>query len=308
MDFMRYIAGDIGGTHTRLAIFDGKSVVKEKKYLSQKFSHLEEILQDFLTEKVEAGCFAIAGPILQRQCKATNLPWIVDAEKLSQKFKINQLFLINDLEAAAWGVSVLKDSQLLTLNEGKKQKGNQAVIAAGTGLGEAGIFWDGESYHPFACEGGHANFAPCNEKEDKLLHSLRQKYGHVSYERLLSGAGIEHLYEQLSGKQDSQAFSITEKALDGSSKICSQTLDWFVSIYGSEAGNLALKFLALGGVYIAGGIAPKIASILQNGLFMKAFCDKGRFEPLLSTIAVKVVLTDDVALFGALNYTERHIF
>ncbi len=305
---MRFITGDIGGTHTRLAIFDGKKIVKEKKYLSQKFSRLEEILQDFLTEKIDHGCFAIAGPILDRQCKATNLPWIVDAEKLSQKFNISHLFLINDLEATAWGVSSLTDNQLLTLNQEIHQKGNQAVIAAGTGLGEAGVYWDGKSHHPFACEGGHVNFAPRDEREEKLLHALRKKYGHVSYERILSGSGIEHLYEYLNGTQDMTAASITEKALDGSSQLCLETLNWFVSIYGSEAGNLALKFLALGGVYIAGGIAPKIAPLLKNGLFMKAFCDKGRFESLLSTIAVKVVLTDDVALFGSANYTTHHVF
>ena len=306
---MLVVAGDIGGTHARLAIFDGKKIVKEKKYLSKEYSSFLELLQEFLTEKVEAGCFGIAGPIIQGTCQATNLPWIVDAADLSKKLNIPQVWLLNDLEATAWGLPFLNESQLLTLNQGKTQEGNQAVIAAGTGLGEAGLYWDGKAHHPFASQGGHVNFAPRNDREKKLLNYLHKKYDHVSYERVLSGAGMEHLYWCLVEDGEKEDFEegdipalITEKALKEESQICLDVLDWFVSIYGSEAGNLALKFSALGGVYVAGGIAPKIVSILKNGSFMKAFCDKGRFQSFLSSIPVKVVLTDDVALFGAASY------
>lgn len=302
---MIIVAGDIGGTHARLAIFNGKKIVKEKKYLSQQFSGLSQVLQDFLKEQVDCACFAIAGPVSQGKCKATNLPWNLDASEIAKTLKIPHVYLINDLEATAWGVSSLHESQFLTLNEGKAQKGNQAVIAAGTGLGESALYWDGVSHHPFACEGGHVDFAPRDEREEKLLHYLRKKYGHVSYERAISGPGIENLYRFLNGEENTTSFLITEKALSGESEICIDALHWFVSLYGGEAGNLALKFLAVGGVYIAGGIAIKIAEILKNGIFMKAFCDKGRFSSLLSSIPVKVVLTDDAALLGAAIYVEK---
>ncbi len=307
---MLIVVGDIGGTHTRLAIFDGKKMVKEKKYLSNKFSGLSPILQEFLTEKVDRGCFGIAGPVSQGKCKTTNLPWNLDAAEIAETLNISHVSLINDLEATAWGVPCLNDSQLLTLNEGKIQKGNQAVIAAGTGLGEAGLYWDGKSHHPFACEGGHVDFAPRDEKEEKLLVYLRKKYSHVSYERVVSGPGLEHLYYFLNGEKNTFPEGdipslVTEQALSGESKICTEVLNWFISLYGSESGNLALKFLAVGGIYIAGGIALKIAEVLQNGIFMKAFCDKGRFQSLLSSIPVKVVLTDDVALLGAAAYARK---
>ncbi|MFS8564276.1 MAG: glucokinase [Rhabdochlamydiaceae bacterium] len=302
---MTILAGDIGGTHTRLAIFNGKKIVKEKKYLSQQFSGLSQVLQDFLTEKVDCACFGIAGPVAQGRCNATNLPWTLDASEIAQTLKIPQVYLINDLEATAWGISSLNESQFLNLNEGKTQKGNQAVIAAGTGLGESGLYWDGTSHHPFPCEGGHVDFAPRDEREEKLLHYLRKKYGHVSYERAISGPGIENLYRFLNGEEETTSFLVTEKALSGQSEICIDALHWFISLYGSEAGNLALKFLAVGGVYIAGGIAIKIAEMLKNGIFMKAFCDKGRFRSFLSSIPVKVVLADDAALLGAAVYVEK---
>jgi glucokinase len=309
---MLIVAGDVGGTHTRLSIFDGKKVVKEKKYLSKQFSGLSEILQDFLTEKVERGCFGIAGPVTEGRCQATNLPWKLDASEISKNLKISQVWLINDLEATAWGVSCLNESQLLVLNQGQPQKGNQAVIAAGTGLGEAGLYWDGKAHHPFACEGGHVNFAPRDDREKNFLNYLHKKYGHVSYERVLSGPGLEHLYRFLvenGAKEDCQEGDtpalVTDRALSGQSNICVEVVNWFVSIYGSEAGNLALKFLAVGGIYIAGGIALKITEFLKNGMFMQSFCDKGRFKTLLSTIPVKVILTDDAALLGAAEYARR---
>ena len=309
---MRIVAGDIGGTHARLAIFDGKKLIKEHKYLSKQFSKLSDILEDFLTEKVERGCFGIAGPVIEGKCLATNLPWEVGAQELSQKLKIPQVFLLNDLEATAWGISCLSNDQLLTLNAGAPQAGNRAIIAAGTGLGEAGVYWDGKTHHPFACEGGHVNFAPRDAREKKLLDYLHKKYSHVSYERVLSGPGLGHLYWFLvenGAQKDIQDGDIprliTEKALNGESEVCLETLNWFMSIYGSESGNLALKFLALGGVYIAGGIALKIAELLKSGIFMRAFVDKGRFQSLLSSIPVKVILTDDAALLGAADYARR---
>jgi glucokinase len=315
------LAGDIGGTKTHLALMNGKQVVYDEKFKSRDYSNLNDIVHHFLEktgEKVERACFGIAGPIRDGRCQATNLPWVVDAKELGREMKTNVVFLLNDLEANAYGIRTLNAQELYTLNEGAQDSvGNQVLISAGTGLGEAGLYWDGKMHHPFPCEGGHSDFAPRNELEMELLRWMHKIYGgHVSYERALSGPGLHHLYLFLTEMRletpDEEGFedvdppkAITERALNNQSKACVRALRWFVSLYGGEAGNLALKMLSLGGVFIGGGIAPKILPFLKERDFMRAFCDKGRFAKLLSQIPIKVILNENTALLGAAYYAQE---
>lgn len=311
---MRILAGDIGGTKTHLGIFEGTSLIKDEKFSSRQFSGLSEMIARFHPEKIECACFGVAGPVLHNQCKTTNLPWFLDGNELSLKLKGAPVWLINDLEATAWGVGCLKPDELETLNEGIAHPGNQAVIAAGTGLGEAGLYWDGSRHHPMPCEGGHTDFAPRNQLEVELWEFLQKKYGHVSYERLVSGPGLENLYSFMCEKKKTPSFlsgenlsrQITELGLSGNSPFCREILEWFASLYGAEAGNLALKYIALGGVYIGGGLAPKLLQILRDGHFMEAFIDKGRFKKILSTIPVKIILNDNAALLGAAEFARQN--
>lgn len=313
------LAGDIGGTHTRLAFFDqGKIVGEEKKFPSRSYQSLEEIVKEFLqAKKVEKACFGIAGPVREGVCKATNLPWIVDAAKVGTALQIKLVHLLNDLEANAYGLRALKPEELYLLHEGKRQVGNQALIAAGTGLGEAGLYWDGKRHCPFACEGGHTDFGPRNEREVALLLYLKKKFGHVSYERVVSGPGLHSIFQFLieSGEEilspavksemekGDPARVVSEWGRQNKDRACSAAVDWFISLYGAEAGNLALKFLALGGFYIGGGIAPHLIERMK-GAFVSAFVDKGRFKKLLESIPIWVVLNDNAALLGAAAYAE----
>lgn len=319
------LAGDIGGTRTRLAIFE-KGVKKvEKKFFSRNYSGLDQIVLEFLAEgkiQVAKACFGIAGPIKEGKCKATNLPWMIDADQLSQVLGIASVSLLNDLEANAYGIRELKKDQFFLIQEGNPlQKGNQALIAAGTGLGEAGIIWDGHSYHPFACEGGHTDFGPRNELEIELFLYLKKTFPHhVSYERVISGPGLFSLYRFLieTNKEKSSplveaamrtkdpSFVVSEWGLHNKDAACVRALDWFVSLYGSEAGNLALKFLSLGGLYIGGGIAPCIKDKIKNGDFISSFTNKGRFKNLLESIPIWVILDDDTALLGAAFYGGKN--
>ena len=316
------LVGDIGGTHTRLAIFEeGNMIEKEKVYLSQKYSCLEDIAKEFLSgKKVEKACFGVAGPVLNQKAKITNLPWVIDAFKIEEALQTPSCHLINDLEANAYGIEVLKKEDLFVLHEGKEQRGNQALISAGTGLGEAGLVWDGEKHRPFACEGGHISFAPINDEEIELLVYLKNKFGHVSYERIVSGPGLCNIYEFLisSGKEkenekvkaliedEPDAKVISEWGNTNKDPACKRALDWFVSIYGAAAGNIALQFLSLGGLYIGGGIAPQILENIKSGEFLSSYLDKGRFKGLLETIPIKVILNDQAALLGAGNYAGNY--
>jgi glucokinase len=302
------LVGDVGGTKTHLALFDGNVCIREEKYFSRDYKNLEEIVAKFKPGSVEKVCFGVAGPVLDGKCQATNLPWVIDAKK----FKLSKVFLINDMEAMAWGIRRLEPKDLLVLNKGKEKPGNRAIIAAGTGLGEAGLFWNGKSHEPFGTEGGHADFAARDELEKNLWLYLHKKYGHVSFERVLSGPGLEHLYwffvesGRTNEKLDPEGIArqITEKC--DSSKSCREILDLFVSIYGGEAGNLALKLMATGGIFIGGGIAPRITKVFESGLFMRSFLHKGRFESLLLDIPVKLILNDKPALLGAAEYASTH--
>ena len=304
------LAGDIGGTNTRLALVDAATeelrIVAEKVFLSREHTSLETTIAEFLhlhPGDLTSASFGIAGPVRNGRCEATNLPWVVDAKAVAKRFRLKQVGLINDLEANAHGIAVLQRKDLVILNKGARiARGNMAIISAGTGLGEAGMYWDGERHRPFASEGGHVDFAPRNHLEADLLNYCLEHYRRVSYERLVSGPGLVNVYQFLrdTGKgkepawlademrQGDPAPIISQHALKGKSLLCLQALEIFVSLYGAEAGNLALKLMATGGVYLGGGIAPKIISKLKEPEFMNAFTAKGRMKPLLQDIPVMV--------------------
>jgi glucokinase len=326
------LAGDIGGTKTNLALYEikGKELYLKdfKQYPSKEHESFLEIIESFKGEflkdlPLKSACFGIAGPVVEGKCNATNLPWEVDVLSLRQSLKIGDVLLINDLEATAYGMLYLKEEEFVSLNpKGKERAATRAVIAAGTGLGEGILYFDGKSYHPMGTEGGHTDFAPLNEEQDQLLDWLREKYnGHVSYERILSGEGIYALYEFLKHKgsmEESIKMKALPKSVDKSAMVsrcameekdplCCKTMELFCSIYGSEAGNLALKSLSLGGVFIGGGIAPKILPLLQNSSFMEKFLDKGRFRELLEDIQVKISLNENTALLGAAYFARDRL-
>jgi glucokinase len=314
------LAGDIGGTNSRLAFFDqGKLVGKEKKFPSQKYSSLEEIIREFLQgQRVEKACFGIAGPVREGKSKVTNLPWVIDAEKIGRTLGIPSVHLLNDLEANAYGLKALKKEELFVLHEGRAQKGNQALIAAGTGLGEAGLIWDGKTHRPFACEGGHTDFGPRNQWEIELWVYLKKKFGHVSYERVVSGPGLHNIFQFLidTGKETLSSAVKEEFALRDPSRVisewgsqdkdpaCVRAVEWFISLYGAEAGNMALKFFAVGGFYLGGGIAPHLSKKIKQGTFHASFVDKGRFREFLESIPIWIVMNDDAALLGAASYLD----
>jgi glucokinase len=316
---MRILAGDIGGTTTRLAVFaldHGRlRTLRSEDFPSAVYADLDEVVSEFFARGArpcERACFGIAGPVEGRRVKATNLPWAVDADRLEQRFAIDRVTLINDLEAVAWGVSGLAPDDLRTLNAGSAadRGGNAALIAAGTGLGEAGLYWDGRQLRPFACEGGHASFSPTTDEEWELRSCLSREHGHVSWERVVSGPGLVAIYEFLSERAGESrpallrgsgdpAAAIVATAADGGSRIARDTLRLFVRLYGAEAGNLALKVMAVGGVYVAGGIAPKIIDWLVQDGFMAGFVNQGRMQSLLEEMPVHVILDERIGLKGA---------
>jgi len=316
------LAGDIGGTHTRLAFLEGTAErlqpVQTEVFSSPQFSGLAELVRKFLGEHpqaVEAACFGLPGAVVNGRVETTNLPWVVDTRQMEADLKISSITLINDLFANAHGIALLEESDFVVLNPGVPSgTGNRALISAGTGLGEAGLYADGRGdYHPFASEGGHADFAPRTDLEIDLLRYMMGRFEHVSYERVLSGPGLHNIYQFLreTGRGEEPAWladqiaqgdpsaAISKSALEGTSAICVQALDVFVSVYGAETGNLALKMLATGGMYVGGGIAPKIIRKLSSTTFMKAFTAKGRSGGLLKDIPVRVITNDKTALLGA---------
>ncbi len=299
------LAGDIGGTHTRLALVDRdpRAPVAMEVYASREHGSLEEMAAAFLRAhpaELSAACFGVAGPVLGGAVDVTNLAWPVRAASLAASLNLAHVLLLNDLEANAWGLAALAPGDLHTLNEGDPgAAGNAAVCSAGTGLGEAGLYWDGRRHRPFAGEGGHADFAPLDERQARLREFLAAEYGHVSYERVCSGMGLVNIYRFLAGSCPLDAAAISEAALARTDAHAVEALDMMVSIYGAEAGNLALKLMATGGVYLGGGIAPRILDKLEDGTFMAAFVAKGRFRDLLASIPVHVILNDRTALMGA---------
>ena len=319
------LAGDVGGTKTNVALFSvqGEKLHAEKfqSFASKRYSGLVPVLLEFLAgsaHAIDAACFGIAGPVVDGKVKTPNLPWLIDGGELRRALKLDAPALLNDLEAAAYGILTLEDDEFCALNQGTQHPaGNKALIAAGTGLGEAILHDDGRRFHPLASEGGHADFAPRDDLEIELLRHLIGRFGHVSYERVLSGPGLFNIYrflkessgfaeppwlaDRLAAENDPSAV-VSKAALANEAEICVKALDLFVSIYGAEAGNLALHAKSLRGLYVGGGIAPKILDKLKDGTFMRAFTDKGRYADLLAAVPVQVVLNDQAALRGAAYY------
>jgi glucokinase len=324
------LAGDIGGTKTVVALYepsgDGLQLVREEVFASRAHAKFEEILAAFLQPapavSLRAGCFGVAGAVIDGRVQTTNLPWALEEGALAAFIRAPRVKLLNDLEAAAYGVLFLSGDEVCVLNRGAepKRRGNIAVIAAGTGLGEALLYWDAAHFHPIASEGGHADFAPRTDEEIELLRYLRNKFAsHVSYERVLSGPGLFTLYEFLRDARyapESPALAVAlqsgdpsatvaQHGLAGDEPLCVKTLDLFSTIYGAEAGNLALKCVGVGGVFVAGGIGPKILPVLRNGSFLHGFTNKGRFTPLMESMPVSVALNPRTPLIGAAHYALR---
>jgi glucokinase len=315
------LAGDIGGTNARLAYFQPQNghlnLVSERVYPSREHSEFGEIVTQFLKDsgsRPEVACFGIAGPVRDGRVETSNLPWVIEQSRLAKQISLPSTWLINDLEASAWGIGALSPGDLVPLNHVSGHvSGNQAVIAAGTGLGQAGLYWDGSHHQVFACEGGHCDFAPQGELQIELLRYLAARFEHVSYERILSGPGLVNVYDFLRDrgkeretpefaaelKNGDAAAAISRAAIDVTSTLAVQALDLFIDVYGAEASNLALKTMATGGLFLSGGISPKILSKLQGPKFMQAFVHKGRLRPLVESIPVQVVTNEKAGLLGA---------
>jgi len=320
------LAGDVGGTKAALGLFADRGaelvLVREHTLPSRSFANLEAVVARFLgegpSERIDAACFGVPGAIVDGRSNATNLPWQLDESGLARATGAPRVKLLNDLEAAGHGVLALPAAMLATVQAGRPRQGNRVLIAAGTGLGEALLVWDGARHLVVPSEGGHADFAPRSEREIDLLRFLGGEFDHVSSERVLSGPGLHNIYRFLRERSgiaapawlhDAMASgdpsaAISEAALHGRDPVCAEALNVFASIYGAEAGNLALKALAVGGVYIGGGIAPKIRAKLEDGQFVTAFRDKGRFAPLLADIPVMLVLEPRAPLFGAAHVAQ----
>ncbi len=317
------LAGDIGGTTTTLAALDRgltRDAMIVESYRSREHADFGAILGLFLHQHpvtVEACCVGVAGPVRNRRCAVTNLPWIVDGAKIARLLGLDEVRLLNDLEALGFGIAVLQPHEILELQAGEPQaRGNRAVIAAGTGLGEAGLFWDGAAHTPFASEGGHGDFAPSDELEIELLRFLWREHARVSWERVVSGPGLANLYRFLRARgrfaADSEPPTLAEEmssgdpaevisryAATGESALCGQALTLFSRLYGAEAGNLALKMMATGGLYVGGGIAAKNLDAMRSGPFIEAFLAKGRMRPLLEAMPVRLLLNEQTGLLGA---------
>jgi len=320
------LAGDVGGTKVHLALYDfsnGKlTYTREERFAAREYSGLEAIVKEFVSaDKVTAACFGVPGPVRDGRLRLTNLPWTLDSRELTLSLGIPHVFLINDLEANGYGIAELTSDQIYTLSEGDtSQMGNRALIAAGTGLGEGLLVWNGHVHIPYPSEGGHADYSPRNEDEIDLLRFLKQKYnGRISWERVVSGMGVTNIYEflrdvrgvdepawlaeEIAAAADPNSV-IAEAGLAAKSELCERTLDMFVSAYGAEAGNLALKVLSVGGLYIGGGIGPRLLEKLKDGTFLRAFQDKGRLSQLLINMPVRVILESRAAVLGAAAFAE----
>jgi glucokinase len=330
------LAADVGGTKTNIALFDSgaralsKGLVFRTSLPSASYAGLGDLVEDFLqrargasTQRPDAACFGIPGPISDQTCDTSNLPWRVRAAELEQRFEIPRVCLLNDLEATAHAVAALEDGELKRLSQASRAEANRprAVVAAGTGLGMAIIVPDGNGYRPCASEGGHVEFAPQNELEIDLLRFLQRDHEHVSIERLVSGPGLARLYDFFSergGHAQNQRVSelvranppeapaaIAAAALSRECGVSLAALELFVRQYGVVAGNLALTACATGGLYLAGGIAPKILPVLADGGFMQGFLAKGRLRPLVERVPVYAVLNEQAPLIGAAHYGSR---
>jgi len=324
---MHIVAGDIGGTSARLALYDvagaTPTLLARATYPSRDHDGIEPILAAFLqTLPVAPGAIAlgVAGPVRDGVCRTTNLPWLLAAPAIASASGVARAWLLNDLEAAAWGVEAVAEGDRLVLQTGEPEpRGNQSVVAAGTGFGEAGRVWGGGRYWPFASEGGHADFAPADALDWAFREWLGREHGHVSWDRIVSGSGIVAIHAFLRRERNvpvpadladamtagDPAAAIAEAALSGRDTICGEALDRFARWFGAEAGNHALKLMATGGVYVAGGIAPKILPVLRDGSFLTAFRDKGRMAGLMGRMSVTVLCDGEVGLKGAALYARQ---
>jgi glucokinase len=322
MSAVTILAADVGGTKTNMALYQagaggGLKVEKEKKYVSADYHSLKEIIHDFSGPQLpDRICAAVAGPVLHGKSSLTNLNWELDSMALSRSLKLPVSF-INDLEATAYGLAGLEKKDLATIATGEPGAvGNLAIIAPGTGLGEGGLYWDGQRFHPFATEGGHSDFAPRNETDIDLYRYLQKQFGHVSWERVVSGMGIKSLYHFLTDarkepvpgwlaermKKEDPAAVISEAALQKEDPVCAEAMELFTRYLATEAASLVLKLKATGGLYIGGGIPPKILPLLQTSSWVKNFDNEGRMHLLLEKVPVYVVLNDKMALLGAAHY------
>lgn len=320
------LAGDIGGTKTNLALFTEKEgrmeQLQETSYPSRKYDKFTELIREFLQENDRLRpariCLGVAGPVMNGKVQTTNLSWEVDSGEISRETGIGSVALINDLEATAYGLAGLADDDFFTIHEGNASRlpGNAAIIAPGTGLGEAGLYWDGKAYHPFATEGGHCEFSPRSEEDLELYRYLKEKYGIVSWERIISGPGIFNIYRFLLEikkreepswlgrelEQGDPAAVISNTALEQGLPICKETMEWFVRYLACESTSLVLKLKATGGLFIGGGIPPRILAFLKEGTFYHTFLQSDRMEDLVSSVPVRVILNDKTALIGAAWY------
>jgi len=323
------LTADIGGTKTLLQLSSQQDeVVLEKEYVSQQFASFDLVLADFLGQKqiqdhpVNSACFAVAGPVNGRDAYVTNLPWALNADALQEEFELQHVHLCNDFEAVGYGISCLSDDEIVTLQQGKPvDDAPRAVIGAGTGLGQALLLPEADGWRVVATEGGHTDFAPTNRLQILLLEHLMERFGQVSYERVVSGVGLVSIYEFLRAYQQydespalrqamiagDPAAAISQFSIDGADSLASQTLDLFIEIYGAQAGNLALGIIPRGGMYLAGGIAAKNLSHFQTGLFINAFNAKGKMKALVEDIPVRLILQPKVGLLGARLLAQRLI-
>ena len=324
------LAGDVGGTKVHLALYDFRGGrlqhVREQKYPAQQYASLEAVVREFFAagkesaSQISAACFGVPGPVRDGYLKLTNLPWMLDSRDLSKSLGIEHIFLINDLEANGFGIPELSDDQIFVLHEGYAAGvGHRGLVSAGTGLGEALLIWNGRTHTPIPSEGGHADFPARNAIEIELLqYLLRELNGRVSCERVVSGLGLKNIYgflrdgkgmeepgwlkDRMAGEDPNAV--IGEFGENGESELCARTLEIFASAYGAETGNLALKVLANGGMYLGGGIAPKILKTMESGGFMRSFLDKGRLSGLVELMPVRIILESRCALMGAAAYAE----
>lgn len=322
------LAADIGATKTNLALFEIHkgllTLIKEKSYHTKNYNAFTEMVRSFHSDKlpiINGICLGVAGPVTRGKVKGTNFPWEIDSEEISRELQVHSVTLINDMEANAFGLVALRNKDFEILKEGSNIPGNAVIISPGTGLGEAGLYWDGTHYHPYATEGGHCDFSPRNDLDWELWKYLHQKFGHVSWERVVSGPGICSIYKFLRGfrgnaepkwledkiQQEDAAAVITTVAHEKSDPICEETLDLFIRYLAIEAAQFALKTKATGGVYLGGGIVPKIIGIINREIFTENFVAAGRMKPLLQLMPVQVVLNDKTPLLGAAYYGATHL-
>jgi len=304
---MKLIAGDVGGTKTLLQFIDGVNITTERRFESGRYATFDDLLREFARDcpKADSACFAVAGPVINGRAEITNLHWVMEESALASEFAIPRLSLINDFYAVALGVPLLQPTDLLSLQKGRRERGAPiGILGAGTGLGEAMVTFRGEVWNVVPSEGGHADFAPQDEQQSALFIALHNRFGHVSWERLLSGMGLVNIFTFLGGENVDPSV-VAERASEGD-PLALEAFRIFVDIYGAEAGNLALRVLARGGVFLAGGVAAKNSSHFTDGRFIEAFLRKGRFRDVLEAIPVDLITNERVGVMGAGEMARRN--